>query len=224
MAGQVSTKRIAISKANAQMLTVLSIAAFISVFCLVASKYVFSQNMYVGKVINAKSKTNSRLVANIKAADSLVTHYKTFVSKPTNALGGDSKGPVNGKDGDNGTLVLDALPDKYDFPALTSSIEKIVNSQGLDVSSLTGTDDQLNQTDATSAAPKPVEMPFELAVDQANYRVAQDLIKSMQLSIRPIVVDKLEISGGGANMRIDITAHTFYQPGKALTITKKVVK
>jgi hypothetical protein len=37
-------------------------------------------------------------------------------------------------------------------------------------------------------------------------------------------IDTLNISGGAGNMTVNVTAHTYYQPAKSLTITKKVIK
>ena len=49
-----STKRVAISKANAQIFAVVSVAAFLSVFCLVASGTVFGQIKYNARLTKEK--------------------------------------------------------------------------------------------------------------------------------------------------------------------------
>lgn len=224
MAAPASMKRLAIDKANTQMIVILSVAAFISVFCLVASKAVLSQNAYNAKVISAKEKANKQLEDNIKAADTLVNHYEAFVDTSTNAIGGNKSG-TGDNDGDNAKIILDALPSAYDFPALTSSLEKITSDRKLNVSSITGTDDQVNQQgNATSTKPQAVPMPFELTINDASYQGVQSLIDAFEHSIRPIQIDKLEISGGGTKMQAVVTAHTYYQPGISLNIKKEVVK
>ena len=221
---QISTKRMAIDKANAQVVIVVAVASFVAVFCLVASSTVFSQIRYQARVTSVKNKANAQLKDNIKAYNALNKQYQSFNDNPTNIIGGTRDGS-GANDGRNSTIVLDALPPVYDFPGVTSSIEKILGAQSLKVSSITGTDDQLNQqTNLSSPTPQPVSMPFTFTVGNASYVSIQQLMDSLQKSIRPIQIDSLTISGGASNMTATVNAHTYYQPAKNLTITKKVVK
>lgn len=223
-ARQISTKRTAISKSNAQVVMVVAVASFVTVFCLVAAKAVLSQNSYQSRVIKAKTTAHKQLILNIAAAGSLVSSYNSFVSPSTNIIGGSTSGSGD-KDGDSGKIVLDALPSSYDFPALASSLEKIITSQNLKVSSISGIDDQVNQAaNLSSPKPQPVSMPFSFSVSGASYASIQQLINTLQSSIRPIQVDTLSLSGAANSMQTTITAHTYYQPAKNLKITKQVVK
>ena len=221
---QISTKRLAISKANTQMVLVIAVAAFVTVFSLVASKTVLSQNAYQSRVVKAKETAHQQLTKNITAAKILVNSYHDFVSTDTNSIGGLTKG-TGDKDGDNGKIVLDALPSSYDFPALASSLEKILTGQNLKVGSITGVDDQVNQeANISSPDPKEVPMPFSFTVTNANYASIQQLITTLESSIRPIQIDTIALSGASSSMEVTITAHTYYQPAKNLQITKEVVK
>ena len=220
----VLTKRVAISKANAQMVAVVAVASFVTVFCLVASRAVWSQNSYQARVTTAKEKAHQQLLKNIQAYGDLTSSYKAFISTPTNVIGGSPTG-TGDNDGDNAKIILDALPPSYDFPALTTSIEKILSDRDLKVSSITGTDDQLSQQNNTSnPSPQPVSMPFSFTVSNANYGSVGQLISTLQQSIRPIQIDSIDLSGGASNMTLTVNAHTYYQPGKSLKITKQVVK
>jgi hypothetical protein len=118
-----STKRVAIDKASAQMVIAMAIASFVAVFSLIASNAVWSQHGYLSRVTKEKEKAHSQLQANVKAVDGLTSAYRAFVSTPTNVIGGPSDG-TGDNGGDNARIVLDALPPQYDFPALTSSLEK----------------------------------------------------------------------------------------------------
>lgn len=219
-----STKRLAISKANAQMVAIIAIASFITVFCLVASKAVWSQTRYQARVTSAEEKANNQLKSNIQAFSSLSSSFKKFDSAPANVLGGSLTG-TGGNDGDNAKIIIDALPDKYDFPALTSSIEKILTTGSFNITSITGTDDQLSQQGNTSSPnPQPVSMPFSFTVSNANYTSVQQLITTLQSSIRPIQIDSIDLNGGSNDMTLTVNAHTYYQPGKSISITKQVVK
>ena len=221
---QISTKRLAIGKANAQIVGVVAAASFITIFCLVASNAVWSQNKYQARVTKAKSEAHAQLQKNIKSFNSLATAYNGFISTPTNAIGGNTTG-TGDNDGNNAKIILDALPSSYDFPALTASIEKVLHDKNFTVSSINGIDDQLAQaTNTSSPTPTAAPMEFSFTVTNTNYAAIQDLISRLQSSIRPIQIDSMVISGGANNMQLTVKAHTYYQPGKSLTITKKVVK
>lgn len=221
---KISAKHLAIDKANAQMVAVVAIAAFVSIFCLVAAKTEVSQNRYQARVTSAKQKAHAQLQKNLKNFDALAVSYGAFDGTSTNVIGGNVKGSGD-NDGSNSKIILDALPSSYDFPALTASIEKILGDQGLTVSSITGTDDQINQqTNISSPNPQPVEMPFSFSVSNANYDSVGKLVNALQNSIRPIQIDSLVIGGGSSNMTVTVTGHTYYQPAKNVSITKKVIK
>ena len=224
MAEQISTKKIAISKANAQMVGFIAAACFVSIFCLFASKAVWDANFYRAKVVSKKQKAHDQLEKNIQNYDSLKGSYDDFNNRDPNAIGG-SKNGGNDNDGTNSKLILDALPSTYDFPALASSIEKIITDRGLKVSGITGTDDQVNQeSNESSSSPSPVPIPFSFSVDNANYASLQQVITALQLSIRPIVIDTVNISGGGNQMTATVSAHTYYQPSKNIKIKMKDVQ
>ncbi|HVI60768.1 MAG TPA: hypothetical protein VM535_01285, partial [Candidatus Saccharimonadales bacterium] len=191
---------------------------------LFASKAVFSQTRYQARVISAKEKAHHQLEDNLDTYNKLAIGYKAFNSASPNVIGGNKDG-TGQNDGPNSKIILDALPSSYDFPALTSSIEKILADSNLKVTSITGTDDQLNQQGNTSSpSPKPVEIPFSFTVANANYASVSKLVDRLQHSIRPIQIDSIDLSGGVNDMTVTVNAHTYYQPAKNVTITEKVVK
>lgn len=219
-----SPKHLAISKANAQTVAVVAAASFITIFCLVAANYLWGEKNYQDRVTAATQKADTQLKANVKALNALVGSYQGFVNTPLNAIGGSSTG-TGDKDGDNAKIVLDALPSKYDFPALTSSLEKILKNNHFNVTSITGTDEEATQgTDQSSSTPQPVAMPFAFTVSDANYQSVQNLITVLQNSIRPIQIDSLTLSGATNNMQLTVNAHTYYQPEKDYKVTTEVVK
>jgi hypothetical protein len=223
-APQISTKRLAIGKANTQMVGIVAAAAFVTVFCLMASNAVFSQNRYQARVITAKEKAHKQLQANIQTFGQLQTAYQTFDSAGTNVIGGNPAG-TGPNDGPNSQIILDALPATYDFPALASSIEKVVSGNGLTIASISGTDDQLNQQNNTSSpSPQPVSIPFSFTVSDASYASLGQLVTKLQQSIRPISVDSMDMSGSVSDMTATIMAHTYFEPAKSVSITKKVIK
>lgn len=220
---ELSTKRLAISKANAQIVTVVAVASFVTVFCLVASRAVWSQTQYQSRVTKADNAAHQQLLKNVQAFGNLSSSYQAFNSSPSNIIGGTSNG-TGTNDGDNSKIILDALPSSYDFPALTSSIEKILTNGNFTISGITGTDEQLTETTQQNANPQPVAMPFGFSVTNANYTAIQQLMVTLQNSIRPIQIDSFTLSGASNSMELTVSAHTYYQPGKALGITKEEVR
>lgn len=217
-------KRVAISKANGQMIAAIAIASFVAVFCLIATKAAWGQNRYQAKVTTEKEKAKHQLDTNIQAFNSLLDSYKKFDSQDPNVLNGSKTGSGD-NDGTNSKLILDALPSSYDFPALASSLEKVLNNQGVRVTGIGGSDDQLNQQNNTgSATPEPLAVPFTFTVSGVDYKGVNSLLTKLQQSIRPMQIDILNLSGSSTNMTVNVSAHTYYQPGKNLSITKKVVK
>jgi hypothetical protein len=220
---ELSTKRLEISKANLFIVTVVSVACFVSIFALTASRALLSQRNYQAKVISLDVKAKKQLKANLDARDQLVTQYKGFVGSGLNAIGGSVVG-TGDRDGDNAKIVLDALPSKYDYPALTSSLEKLMSQSGLTINSITGTDDELNQIGADSSVnPKPVPMPYTVAFS-GDSKNTQNFLSVLQRSIRPMKVQQITITGSDSQLATTVTAQTYYQPEKSLTIKKEVVK
>lgn len=217
------TKRALISKANSTMVIATAIAAFIFVFSMVASKALFSQASYQNKVIDQKKKALATLKSDISAVDSLKESYRSFVETPRNVLGGNPTG-TGSLDGDNAKIVLDALPSKYDFPALATSLENLISSQGLEIQAISGTDEEVQQRQS-SESPSPVPIPFQVRVS-GSFESIKNLINAFERSIRPIQVKKVDMASAaqGDSLTALIDAETFYQPEKSLKIKTEVVK
>lgn len=218
-----STKRLQISKANATMIGIIAGAVFVTVFSLVSARALWTQRGYQARVISKKEKARDQLDANLEAVGKLAASYQVFVGAPDNVIGGNPSGSGE-KDGDNAKLILDALPSKYDFPALTTSLEKILTEKKFKIGSITGTDDELAQsTAAASDKPTPQPMPFSINVT-GSYSSIQDLIGTFEKSIRPFTMQKLTFSGNNNTMQLNATANTYFQPEKTLKIKQEVVK
>lgn len=221
--GRISVKRLQIDKSQSTMLITTAIAAFVLAFALVGGQALISQITYQNRVIGAKKEAVTQLRANVQATTNLVNSYKAFVSTSQNVLSGNPQG-TGQQDGDNAKIILDALPSKYDFPALTSSLEKVITSQNLVISNISGNDDEVAQAEnAASPTPEAVPMPFQISAN-GTYQSSQGLIDTLGKSIRPFQIQKLQFAGSETDMSVKIEAQTYYQPAKNFNITKKVVK
>lgn len=222
MANQTSAKRIQINKANTTMVAVVATSAFIVAFSFVASRALWIRRSYQNRVIAAKEQAADQLAANIAAADELKTAYQAFVSTPENVIGGSSSG-TGERDGDNAKIILDALPSKYDFPALATSMENILKNKNYKIENISGSDDEIAQAAAEGADSVPVEMPFEISAT-GDFKSIEDLMSILQRSIRPIRVQTVELTGNNSELTATVNAVTYYQPEKTLNIKTKVVK
>jgi hypothetical protein len=217
------TKRTLITQANKKVVIMTSVAAFLVVFSLVASKTLISQIAYQNKVISKEKVAETQLKTDLSARNNLVNSYQAFTSTPQNVLGGNPTG-TGSQDGNNSKIVLDALPSTYDFPALATTLEAIIDSQNLQIEGITGVDEELTeQGNQQSSNPAPVAMPFQIQV-AGTYQSIQNLMTIFQQSIRPFQVQTVDLSGNEGDMTATITAQTFYQPEKIFGITKQGVQ
>jgi len=224
MAKQQSTKQTLIDKTNTRVVVITALAAVVVVFSLVASYALFQQMMYQNRVLSKKKDAVSTLKKDLEAVATLKQSYTAFVSNSINILGGNTDDSGE-RGGDNAKVVLDALPSNYDYPALITSIEKLVTDQGASITSIAGIDDQVAQDVAGSSAPQPVDMPFDV-VFTGDYEQIQNVLKTMDKSIRPIQVLSIQFAAGQDAGKLSVTMHakTYYQPAKLLQIRKEVVK
>lgn len=207
-----SIKHVAIDKAAKTIISVITIAAVVLVFSLIGGRQLIIKLKHQNAVISAKKEAKNRLQENIKSTKTLEAAYKTFEEKAPSVLGTPDK---------NSKIILDALPSKYDFPALTSSLEKILSLNTYTERSIEGTDDEITQS--SSAAATLVEMPFILST-KGTYDNILKLINDFDRSIRPLHILSLEFDGGEGSMTVTIKAKTYYQTEERLEITTEEIK
>lgn len=217
------SKKVQVDKAQASIVAVIGCSVFVTVFSLVSVRALWTQRGYQGRVIAQKQKARDQLKDNIESAKDLVSSYKQFTAVPVNMIGGNPAG-TGDKDGDNARIILDALPSKYDFPALTASFEKILSERNFKIGGISGTDDEIAQSAVQeSGTPQPVEIPFQVGVE-GSYASIQDLVTVFERSIRPITIHTITFTGSNTDMKANFELGTFYQPEKTLNIKKEVVK
>lgn len=218
-----SAKRIAIDKANASLIIIVSVAAFIVVFSIIATKALYSQLTYQSKVIDKKEFTLKQVNKNIEEVAKLNTAYQEFSGSSENILGGNPKG-TGDKDGENARIILDALPSRYDYPALTSSVDKLLKGGGFKLTAFTGSDDEAAQSVNQSAVtPAPIDMPFvfESTISPGD---GKKFFELFERSIRPMQIQKITGIVQENNLKLEVAAKTYYQPEKKLNVTQEVVK
>lgn len=214
-------KKAQILQANNIAVIWACVAAFVLAFTAISAYKLIGQIAYQNKVLGAKKTALNQLDANLAARDDLVKAYQVFNGGAQNAIGGNPAG-TGERDGNNAKIMLDALPSVYDFPQLATSIESLAVSQNVIITSMTGVDDQVTQSQQMgSAQPQAVAMPFTVAVE-GPYAQVQSFVRSLELSIRPIKVTAASFTSGDGKVTAAITAESQYQPARKFQVEKKV--
>ena len=223
----VANKHVQIDRTQSTMLAIIIAASVVTIFCLMSAKALLSQAAYQRRVTNANHAAVKQLQANVTAAKELVTQYNQVFegTNPSNIIGGKNDKSANAvpPNGDNARIVLDALPSKYDFPALLTSVTKLLVNNGISTAQVTGTDESASINNDASANPKPVQMQLIIS-GTGSYQSVQNFIKDLERSIRPFDVVSLQISGPQDNLSFSLTVNTYYQPAKTLNIVTKEIK
>ncbi len=219
-----SVKHAIIDRTNSKMLVTVGIATFVFVFSVFASRALISQSLYHGRVIREKELALRLLKEDEKTVAQLKEAYDKFQSADVNILGGNPSGEGE-LDGNNAKLVLDALPSKYDFPALSSSIEKILRDGGYEIGSIGGVEDSALAESSTTASGKviPIEMPYQFTVN-ADTDGIRRLLETLEKSIRPIYVDSIQVQSGDTVLQAEVTMRTFFTQPKTFQLGSQEVQ
>jgi len=225
-----SVKHAIIDKANSTTVIAVSVAVFVVVFCGFAVRSLVSQSLFNQRVISAKKDTLNILRANKLAVVDLEESYVSFENEAINIIGGSPEG-TGPKDGDNALLVLDSLPSEYDYPGLSSSIEKVLVDGGYQIELIGGSEQDALVVDPTaddgslvaSTEVVPTEIPFPFTIVSTPENV-QNLLSLLESSIRPFYIDALTLEGSGSNLSAKIGLKTYYQPVTGLKVTSEKVR
>jgi hypothetical protein len=225
-----SRKHQIIKKTNLTIVIAVSVAVFIVIFSLFAARSLFGQASYNQRVINEKKEALKIAEQNVSNVKDLEESYISFASEPINIIGGSPTG-TGPQDGTNPKIVLDSLPSEYDYPALSSSIEKILLDNSYQIDRIGGTEDPSLSTDVSigddslstsNSVVEVTEIPYPLSVI-STAEGTKNLLDIFERSIRPFYVEKITITGSDASMTAKITMKTFYQPATGFVVSKKAV-
>ena len=218
-------KKLNLDRGQTRMLVTITVAAAVTVFCLLSAKALWSQAAYHRQVLSAKRQAVAQLKANIDTVETLKTQYDAFNSANPNAIGGKNVSDANATppDGTNSQVVLNALPSKYDFPALISSVAKVMSLNRIGNPGIAGSDQSATINSQPTANPQPVEIPLSLS-GLTTYSGAQNLVRDLERSIRPFDITKLQLSGSSASLSVSASVTTYFPPAKILSAGNKEIK
>jgi len=228
-----SSKHINIQKDNTVIFAAIGLAVFIVVFGLIAGRALLSQVSYNQRVIGEKKTALQLAQDNTKNAEDLEQSFISFAGESINIISGDPKGdgPLGGT---NPKIILDALPSVYDYPALSSSIEKILLDNGYQIERIGGSEDEaLSAANTGNGNPNSIasavatdttliEIPYPIDIT-SSVEGTQRLLNVFERSIRPFYVESISLTGSDQSLNAKINMKTFYQPGIQFQAGSKVV-
>lgn len=220
-----SFKQLQIDKGESRVLIIVGVATVIVVFCLVSTKALLAQAAYHRRELSAKNAAAKQLEANAASASTLATQFEVFDKTNPNVIGGKYTTDANAlpPDGDSARIILDALPTRYDFPALISSVSKILSNSAIANPGIGGSDQSASIE--ASPSPKPQPVPIQLSISGvSSYGGLHNLIKDFERSIRPYDVTSLQLRGSAGSLTIAADLTTYFQPAKTLSSDTKEVK
>jgi Tfp pilus assembly protein PilO len=186
-------------------MSILVLTSIVVSFSMVGLKFLWDLRAYHSRVTEEKEQVRDTLSTNIENIGLLKTSFNLLEQSKV-----DSK------------LVLDALPSKYDFPALATSVESLVTRSGLILSSFSG-DDLEKEAVNRITDPEPIEIPLNISVE-GPYKNLIKFVDILSKSIRPMQVNRIEIQGTDENIRADILLSSFYQPGVSLEVETRTIQ
>ncbi len=220
-----SKENIKFDKSGSNLYLIIIICVVVTTFSLTSTKALIDQASYQRRVIGARQATVKQLRDNLQAAKSLSDQYSVFNGGTTNVIGGKNSSDPNvlPPDGDNARIVLNALPSNYDFPALISSMAKILADDQIGSPSVGGNDQSAqidtNPRDTTA----PIAIPLTVN-GTATYQAIRKLVNDLERSTRPYDIISLQLRGSNDNMAFALEMNTYFQPAKKLNLSDKEVR
>ncbi len=208
-------KRQVIANSNRTMFIWVAAMSAVVGMCLVVG-YFFIQNIiYDTRVANELDKTVSTLRNNNKAVPQLMDNVRKLeTNQELNAV--KTPDEINAVQ-----VILDALPADPNTLALGSSLQQklIAEIPGLKLESLIV--DPYSEL-GTGATPEGT-LSFRMTVSSSDANTLKDFLVRMEKSIRVVDIDALTLERSESKYSLDITGHAYYEPGKEVQLTDKVV-
>lgn len=209
-------KRQQIESTKNQVLIWVAVAACAMTVCLLIGNNLVQRINYQNKVNGELAKTEKIMHDNIQSINDLKSSINAMQTNKQLNL-------VNLKEDDSTVyqVVLDALPTEDDRAALGSSLQKkVLYRSGVNIEQISVVDDAVAlgssnmQSDGgaeSTVYPKAKEISFTITVG-GTFQTIQEVLKDIELTIRPVVVSSVNIEGSDDKLLATIRAITYYSP------------
>ena len=224
-------KRTQIASANQQMLIWVAGAAVVVSVCAVLAVNFVQRIVYQGEVNKELGVTNAILKTDVDNIKQLVADV--------NGLGkSDNKDPEQDTPKQNPLtlpnlmsdgstpfqVVLDALPTTNDGVSLGASLQsKVLPVRAKQITVISsGTSSATTTTSDSSSWPTAQPITFSFEID-ASYDQIQEALRSIEKTIRPIMITSIKLQGTGSNLQATFSATTYYVPKVDFQLGSKTV-
>ena len=219
--GRISDKKLKIDKDNSTVLVVLAVASFVIVFSLVSIKDLISQYSYQKRVASVQQTTVSTIKQDQSNAAQLISSYNSFISESPNILDGTNQGGGGSNQENNAQIIIDALPTSEEVSSAMAGVLDVLNTAGVTVSGLSSGSNIAAPT--TSASSATGDIPFSFSISGSTPSI-ENMLNALNLSIRPMQVETLSLTGTDSNLQISVTAQTYFQGPTNVSISTETVK
>lgn len=202
----ITTKRLQIEKSKRTILIAIIIASVVASMSIVTTKFLWDLGRHYSRVIDQKEQARDTLKTNLVNAQQLKEKFEQFE---------DAGDQITSQ------TVLDALPSKYDYPALVTSIDALAKRSGVAVESITG-EDLGDNAPLSNTDPQAVAMPITVSVI-GTYEDLQTFVTNLGRSIRPFTIKTIELQGTDELITAHIFMETYYQPSVNLDVIKEAI-
>lgn len=217
-------KRQKIDQTNKQMMAWVAGAAAIVTICAMLAINLVGQIAYQAKVIAKNDETDKTLENNLTAISTLTKNINTLqTNQSLLALRADSSDTAF-------NVVIDALPTEDDATALGSSIqEKVLAGSGVILESFeyslvdsTAVTPAGTQQKVSTVSPEAKAITFKFNIS-GNYDSIKAALVNIEKTIRPIIVQSIDINGSTNELTATISAKTYYVPKVHYTLGKETI-
>lgn len=206
-------KRQKIDQTNKQMMLWVAGAAAAVTICAMLAINLIGQIKYQAKIISKKSEASETLKTSLDAISTLTKNINTLqTDQNLLALRADT-------DDTAFNVVIDALPTEDDATALGSSIqEKVLAGSGVSLESFEYSTTDATATGSTNASknsssvrPEAQAITFRFKIT-GSYDSIKAALVNIEKTIRPIIIQNLDIDGTVNELSATIAATTYYVP------------
>lgn len=180
--------------------TIIAVSAIVTVLVVLlagtAIRSLVSKLSANNDIISKKRAVQQKLVDNQAALEKLKAEFEN--------IGGEK------------ALILDALPTKPDFTGVSAMIENIASTTGVVVGSVTQVSDE-----PSTSEPSRLKIKVQMA---GSYEAVKSFLGLLEVSLRPMIVNSVQLSGTSGAMSADLDITTYYQTAFDTTIKTEPIK
>lgn len=209
----ITSKRVKLEQANSQIFFAAAIASFVISMCLVLLNILWGEYRFNSRIIGERQDVLTQAEENIANIEELKVSFTNLENANDLIVGQGEEA--------NSTIVLDALPPKYDFPAVASSMNDAAKRSGVTLLTFSG-EDQVEDAIDSEISPDPIEIPFRIVIN-GSAEATQDFLANLENSIRPMRITSMNTSGSDEDLETILDIITYYQPSVNVDITTKTI-